>query len=75
MHWDVQREKGSFCSLSDTWVGVESGKHKFFNSHTQKKKKKSLRNPQTRSAGAKPHFQERKHGKIQERYTHEKEEI
>lgn len=56
LHWSVQREKGTFCALSDTWVGVESGKHIFFYSHTQKneKKKKSLLNPQTRGAGAKP---------------------
>lgn len=37
MHWGVQREKESFCTLSAIWVGVESGKHVFFNSHTQKK--------------------------------------
>lgn len=39
------------------------------------RKKKSLLNPQTRGAGTKPHFQERKSGKIQERHLHEKEEI
>lgn len=47
----------------------------FFNSYTHKKEKKSLLNHQTRGASVKPQFQEGKHGKIQVRHMHEKEEI
>lgn len=75
LHWCVQGEKGRFCSLSDNWVGGESLESTHFLTHILRKRKISLLNAQTRGAGTKPHFQEGKHGKIQERHMHAKEAV